>query len=87
LRSHNIALVPEEALRAIDSWVEEAGGEWHEPAGHAGAIGRTMFDLPASVDGSVTASYSSPGGEGVPVDQRGCGQQRWRVAASLRTAC
>lgn len=46
--------VPAAALKEIGQQIEEAGGEWHEPPGYEGSIGRTMFDSPTSDDGSVT---------------------------------
>lgn len=49
-----INAVPEEALKELDSDIAAAGGELKEPADYAGSIGRTMFDLPTSDDGTVT---------------------------------
>lgn len=46
--------VPEAALQSIDRQIAEAGGELREPPEYEGSIGRTMFDAPASEDGSVT---------------------------------
>ncbi len=46
--------VPEEALRSLGDDIARAGGEWHAPEEDAGAVGRTMFDTPASADGTVT---------------------------------
>lgn len=46
--------IPEDVLESIDREVAEAGGEWSEPAEYAGAVGRTMFDLPNSEDNTVT---------------------------------
>jgi uncharacterized protein len=66
MRGDDILPVPEEALRAIDAQVEEAGGEWKEPTEDAGAVGRTMFDLPASADGTVTVLLPSDQIEPVP---------------------
>ena len=45
---------PTEALEALDRQIAAAGGEWHEPPEYEGAVGRTMFDTPASADGTVT---------------------------------
>src|SRR5438552_15168447 len=50
----DILAVPEAALQAIDRQIAEAGGELREPPECEGSIGRTMFDAPASEDGSVT---------------------------------
>jgi DNA helicase HerA-like ATPase len=46
--------VPREALHALDSQIESAGGPLAEPAESKGSIGRTLFDTPASADGTVT---------------------------------
>ncbi len=46
--------VPEEALRAIDEDVSANGGPVEPDPESAGSIGRTMFDTPASEDGTVT---------------------------------
>jgi DNA helicase HerA-like ATPase len=45
---------PEEAFKAIAEDSEKAGGAWIPPAGYEGSIGSTMFDTPASSDGTVT---------------------------------
>jgi DNA helicase HerA-like ATPase len=66
LRNDDVMPVPEEALQSIDSQIEEAGGEWQEPVEDAGAVGRTMFDLPASADGTVTVLLPSDQIEPVP---------------------
>jgi hypothetical protein len=34
--------------------IEEAGGEWREPAEYEGSVGRTTFDSPDSEDNSIT---------------------------------
>ncbi len=49
-----IGVVPEAALKSIGQQVEQAGGEWQEPPEYEGSVGRTMFDTPASADGTVT---------------------------------
>ena len=49
-----IGVVPEAALESIGQQVEQAGGEWREPPEYEGSVGRTMFDTPASADGTVT---------------------------------
>jgi DNA helicase HerA-like ATPase len=46
--------VPEAALEAIDRQVAEAGGEFRERPEYQGSVGQTMFDTPASDDGTVT---------------------------------
>jgi DNA helicase HerA-like ATPase len=45
---------PVEAFQAIAAESERAGGAWAPPPGYEGSIGRTMFDTPASKDGTVT---------------------------------
>lgn len=49
-----VQALPESVLESIDQQVEEAGGEWREPPEYEGSVGRTMFDTPASADGTVT---------------------------------
>src|ERR1043166_8873945 len=49
-----IVATPEAAFQAIDAASQEAGGQWTEPAGYEGSVGRTMFDAPISQDGTVT---------------------------------
>lgn len=46
--------VPDDVLESLDREIAEAGREWSEPAEYAGAVGRTMFDLPSSEDHTVT---------------------------------
>ncbi len=48
------APLPTDILEQLDKEIEEAGGEWREPVEYAGAVGRTMFDLPTSEDNTVT---------------------------------
>lgn len=50
----DIIATPEEAFQSIDVASEQAGGPWIPPAGYEGSIGRTMFDMPVSKDGTVT---------------------------------
>ena len=57
---------PDEAFRALDVDAEEAGGEWVLPAEEEGAIGRTMFDLPTSHDGTFTVLLPASGIENLP---------------------
>jgi DNA helicase HerA-like ATPase len=49
-----VRALPESVLGSLDEQVDEAGGEWREPPEFEGSIGRTMFDTPASADGTVT---------------------------------
>lgn len=49
-----VQALPEAVLESIDQQVAEAGGEWREPPEYEGSVGRTMFDTPASADGTVT---------------------------------
>ncbi|HXG36826.1 MAG TPA: ATP-binding protein [Dehalococcoidia bacterium] len=49
-----VQALPEAVLESIDQQVEQAGGEWREPPEYEGSVGRTMFDTPASADGTVT---------------------------------
>ncbi|HYP38997.1 MAG TPA: DUF87 domain-containing protein, partial [Chloroflexia bacterium] len=51
---HEATNLPEGVLEQLDSDIDQAGGEWQEPAEYAGAVGRTMFDLPSSEDNTVT---------------------------------
>jgi DNA helicase HerA-like ATPase len=46
--------VPKEALRELDSEIAAAGGELLQPMDEIGSIGRTLFDTPASSDGTIT---------------------------------
>src|SRR5687767_2553891 len=45
---------PEAVYKEIDSASERAGGAWELPPGYEGSVGRTMFDTPASHDGTLT---------------------------------
>ena len=45
---------PESAYQEIDAVSERAGGAWELPLGYEGSVGRTMFDTPASHDGTLT---------------------------------
>jgi hypothetical protein len=38
----------------LTAHIEEAGGEWQEPAAFRGSVGRTTFDSPNSEDNSIT---------------------------------
>lgn len=49
-----VQALPKSVLESIDQQVEQAGGEWQEPPEYEGSVGRTMFDTPASADGTVT---------------------------------
>jgi len=50
----NIHSMTEEFTTHLDEEVALAGGEWQEGEEFANAIGRTMFDTPASKDNTVT---------------------------------
>src|SRR5262245_44903858 len=52
--TQSILKVPDEAFQALNEAAEQAGGEWAPATGEEGAVGRTMFDLPSSRDGTVT---------------------------------
>lgn len=49
-----VQALPQSVLQSIDQQIEQAGGEWQEPPEYEGSVGRTMFDTPASSDGTVT---------------------------------
>ena len=49
-----VKAVPPEALKELDADIAAAGGELLEPRDYAGSIGRTLFDTPASADGTIT---------------------------------
>ena len=49
-----VRAVPKAALQELDSEIAAAGGELVEPAEYKGSIGRTLFDTPASSDGTIT---------------------------------
>ncbi|MEW8143904.1 MAG: ATP-binding protein [Candidatus Thiodiazotropha endolucinida] len=53
--SGGIQEIPSETFMALDEDSEVAGGEWEMPEEFVGSIATTMFDSPASKDGSVTA--------------------------------
>ncbi len=46
--------LPDDVMEQLAKDTAEAGGGWSEPPEYAGAIGRTMFDLPTSEDNTVT---------------------------------
>ena len=50
----NIRPMPDDFTTQLDEEVSLAGGEWQEGEEFAGAVGRTMFDTPASKDNTVT---------------------------------
>ena len=50
----NIMDIPQEALQAIDEDSIDAGGAYIPPPGYEGSVGRTMFDMPTSKDGTLT---------------------------------
>src|SRR5437773_12058137 len=45
---------PDAVFREIDSASAQAGGAWELPEGYEGSVGRTMFDMPSSQDGTLT---------------------------------
>jgi DNA helicase HerA-like ATPase len=49
-----VTAVPETLFQALEAVAADHGGVYEEPTEYAGAVGRTMFDLPTSDDGSVT---------------------------------
>lgn len=46
--------IPEDAFRALQKDSEAAGGPYTLPAGYEGSVGRTMFDMQSSKDGTTT---------------------------------
>jgi hypothetical protein len=50
----NVLGTPDAVYQEIDRVSERAGGAWELPAGYEGSVGRTMFDMPASKDGTLT---------------------------------
>lgn len=62
----SIRAVPQAALESISGDVEKIGGEWQEAPENVGSVGRTMFDTPASDDGSVTILLPREQIESVP---------------------
>jgi hypothetical protein len=61
-----VSAVPEEALRSLDEQIEQAGGELALPEEYEGSIGRTMFDMPSSDDGTATVLLPRQNLEEVP---------------------
>jgi hypothetical protein len=53
-KESSITETPDEAFESLDGDAVRAGGAWVAPDGYEGSIGRTMFDLPTSKDGTVT---------------------------------
>lgn len=49
-----VKAVPAEALKELDADIAAAGGELLEPKDYVGSVGRTLFDAPASADGTIT---------------------------------
>src|SRR5262249_55342228 len=62
----SVNAVPEEATRALDGDIQEAGGEFVVPPDYEGSVGRTMFDTSASQDGSATVLLPAGKLEDVP---------------------
>lgn len=58
--------VPPDTLEALEKTGEDAGGPYVEAPEFRGSIGRTMFDLPSSADGSITVVLSKENIEDVP---------------------
>lgn len=61
-----VLTTPEEAFQAIEQASEEAGGAWTPPEGCEDALGRTMFDMPTSKDGTVTVLLPHKNIEALP---------------------
>ena len=57
---------PEVAIEALDKIAEDAGGPYTESPESRGSIGRTMFDLPSSSDGTISVILSKENIEQVP---------------------
>jgi len=51
--------LPDDLMEQLAKDTAQAGGAWSEPPEYAGAIGRTMFDLPNSEDNTVTVLLPS----------------------------
>ncbi len=49
-----VQAVPAAVLESLDQQIAAAGGEWQPSPLDEGSVGRTMFDTPASDDGTVT---------------------------------
>ena len=52
--SASVLPIPEPVLQSMDAEIAEVGGPLKEPPEYVGSLGRTMFDTPASDDGTVT---------------------------------
>lgn len=65
-RSGNVVPIPDGVMASLEGDIEEAGGEWSESLEYAGSVGRTMFDSPASEDGTVTVLLPKEHIEDVP---------------------
>jgi DNA helicase HerA-like ATPase len=50
---------PRDLAARLDEEIALAGGEWNEPEEFKDAVGRTMFDVPSSKDGTVTVLLPS----------------------------
>jgi hypothetical protein len=53
-RDEVVQPLPEPVMQAIHADIEAAGGELKEPPEYEGSLGRTMFDMPSSDDGTAT---------------------------------
>jgi DNA helicase HerA-like ATPase len=49
-----VKAIPKAVMKAVESDIAAAGGELKEPPEYEGSLGRTMFDMPSSDDGTVT---------------------------------
>ena len=58
--------VPSDTLDALEKTGEDSGGPYVEPPEFRGSIGRTMFDLPSSSDGTITVVLAKENIESVP---------------------
>src|SRR5580698_2384551 len=63
--ANTVDAVPSEALRALDSEISSAGGPLVESEEFKGSVGRTLFDTPASADGTITVLLPANRVEGV----------------------
>ena len=52
--SSNVATVPQAAIQEIANDAKAAGGMFEEPEWQNGNVGKTMFDMPSSKDGTIT---------------------------------
>src|SRR5438094_749821 len=62
----SVLSTPEKVFEEIDAVSSRAGGAWELPAAYAGSVGRTMFDTPASKDGTLTVLLPKEGIDTLP---------------------